>query len=72
MFYEGISQFSKDKQETSICLAISKDGLSDWKVYEKPILTSSESSSNFDSESVGSPQPFFMQENKIRLYFCGR
>ena len=54
MFYEAVGvDFRR-----SIGLAVSKDGLSDWKRFGRPILAASEG--GWDSGDVGTPCPVAM------------
>eukprot|EP00210_Caulerpa_lentillifera_P002493 g2390.t1 len=66
MFYEAVN----DSNGRSIGLAVSKDGLENWKVYKEPVLSPSVSG-RWDSGAVGTPWAVSMEEGKWRIYYSG-
>jgi hypothetical protein len=74
MFYEGIAEDGR----RSIGVAISDDGLQNWKRQPEPVLTSrnddqeENGESRWDSGSVGTPCAVSMAKGKWRLYYSGR
>eukprot|EP00890_Picochlorum_soloecismus_P003473 jgi/Picsp_1/4126/NSC_01635-R1_transcriptional regulator-like protein len=67
MFYEG---FCKDKKR-SIGIAVSKDGMKDWKRCPSPVLVASQDGEAWDSGSVGTPWAASMSKGRWRLYYAG-
>jgi hypothetical protein len=71
MFYEGIAEDGR----RSIGVAISDDGVKNWRRQAEPAFTStsgSEEGSSWDSGSVGTPCAVSMAKGKWRLYYSGR
>ena len=79
MFYEAVAEDNM----RSIGLAVSKDGLKDWKRCPRPILTAataaaaagagtSGSMAVWDSGSIGAPCAVSMSAGSWRLYYAAR
>ncbi|KAL4553297.1 hypothetical protein Ndes2526B_g03164 [Nannochloris sp. 'desiccata'] len=76
MFYEGIAEDGR----RSIGVAISDDGIQNWKRQPEPVLPSSGCSDDqeesedarWDNGSVGTPCAVSMAKGKWRLYYSGR
>lgn len=70
MAYEGVN----GKGERSIGLAVSQDGLKEWKkVKEEAVLKASEAKNGWDNRGVGSPCLVQMdgEEDEWRMYYRG-
>lgn len=68
MFYEAVAADGG----RSIGLAVSKDGLSGWKRYDKPVMQPSAEEGSWDSGSMGAPCAVSMSAGRWRLYYGGR
>lgn len=68
MWYEGVAEDGS----RSIGVAVSDDGKSDWRRYNRPVLTASDSPDAWDGGSVGTPCPVSMAGGSWRLYYSGR
>ncbi|DBA88789.1 TPA: hypothetical protein ACH3X1_004204 [Trebouxia sp. C0004] len=68
MWYEGVAE---DKSR-SIGMAVSNDGISGWKRWDRPVLTCSNDPEAWDRGSVGTPCPVSMAGGSWRLYYSGR
>lgn len=66
MFYEA---FCRSTNRRSIGLAVSKDGVKDWKRLDRPVLD--RSVGGWDSGSVGTPWAVSMAKGRWRLYYSG-
>ena len=66
MFYEA---FCRSTNRRSIGLAVSTDGVNDWKRLDKPVLEGSVD--GWDSGSVGTPWAVSMAKGRWRLYYAG-
>lgn len=68
MWYEGVAADGS----RSIGIAVSDDGISDWRRHDRPVLACSESPDAWDEGSVGTPCPVSMAGGSWRLYYSGR
>lgn len=68
MFYEGVAS----NGISSIGLATSKDGISNWQRLEKPLLEGSADNQAWDHAGVGCPCAVQMAGGRWRLYYTGR
>lgn len=68
MFYEA---FCRSTNRRSIGLAVSKDGIQDWKRFDRPVLERSSDATCWDSGSVGTPWAVSMAKGRWRLYYAG-
>ena len=67
MFYEA---FSNDNTR-SIGLAVSKDGMTQWRRYPEPIVAPASNLDAWDCGSVGTPWAVSMSKGRWRLYYSG-
>ena len=68
MFYEAVAE----DDSRSIGLAVSDDGLKNWRRTSEPVLTASSDPGAWDGGAVGTPWAVSMNKGKWRLYFSGR
>lgn len=68
MFYEA---FCRSTNRRSIGLAVSEDGIKDWKRLDRPVLDRSVDPACWDSGSVGTPWAVSMAKGRWRLYYAG-
>ncbi|KAL0055171.1 hypothetical protein WJX82_008147 [Trebouxia sp. C0006] len=68
MWYEGVAE----DNSRSIGMAVSNDGISGWKRWDRPVLTCSDDPEAWDRGSVGTPCPVSMAGGSWRLYYSGR
>lgn len=68
MFYEAVGSDYK----RTIGLAVSDDGITEWKRHPLPVLSPSEENGAWDSGCVGTPWAVSMAQGKWRLYYSGR
>lgn len=66
MFYEGLGADGR----RSIGVAVSDDGLSDWKRHSEPVLRGGEVGA-WDEAEVGAPCAVSMAGGRWRLYYSG-
>ncbi|GMH36376.1 hypothetical protein BSKO_04244 [Bryopsis sp. KO-2023] len=67
MFYEAVDS----KNERSVGLAVSDDGLMNWNRHPRPVLSKS-GGSGWDCGSIGSPWAVSMAGGRWRLYYAAR
>jgi hypothetical protein len=67
MFYEGVERGTNVR---SIGLAVSEDGISGWRAYERPVVEPTEG--NWDAGGVCTPWAVSMNKGRWRVYYSGR
>ncbi len=68
MFYEGVASDGG----RSIGVAVSRDGLRNWRRCPEPVLQGSGEAGAWDAGAVGCPWAVSMAGGRWRLYYSGR
>lgn len=68
LFYEAVARDGG----RCIGLAVSKDGMRDWKRCPSPVLEASGVEGAWDAARVGAPCAVSMSGGRWRLYYCGK